>query len=82
MEEEKQNHAEWDSALLGRVNRKKAPTLSQIVSKVLEKSKLIKAKAKGDLPGEREYRLISGGDDGVIKWWNLVYEPSLASKEA
>jgi hypothetical protein len=25
--------------------------------------------------GQREYRLISGGEDGLIMWWNFLYSP-------
>ncbi len=25
--------------------------------------------------GQREYRLISGGEDGLVMWWNLLYSP-------
>jgi len=28
---------------------------------------------------QREYRLISGGEDGMILWWNINYQPQVAS---
>lgn len=32
--------------------------------------------------GQREYRLLSGGEDGVVMWWNILYTPiSLQTKD-
>jgi hypothetical protein len=67
---------DWENALLKPKAREKKMTISQTV----QRSRLLKLKKNEILPGQREYRLISGGDDGVIKWWNLVYTPSIPSE--
>jgi len=56
--------------------RKARPTISERV----QKNNHLKLKKNEILPGQREYRLISGGDDGMIKWWNVVYTPSIPTQ--
>jgi hypothetical protein len=58
--------------------RKARPTISQIVQK--NKLNQLKLKKNEILPGQREYRLISGGDDGMVKWWNIVYTPTMPTQ--
>ena len=46
----------------------KMASTNSTVSQLLRRQKTIKMKAEAET---REYRIVTGGEDGILAWWNV-----------